>query len=283
MMPLPLEDGAHDIIVKAQRGFRLDDDQLARKAGIDLAELTRIQSGKFDEEVIRRLARSLSLSPDALVESARRSWHPDLQEIQGMAQFTTPFLESWVNAYLAWDESSAEAVAFDTGTDCQDTLKFARQRNVSVRLILLTHSHSDHVGQLGRLQQATGAAAYAAEIEPVHGARLSPDGSTFSCGALTIEALLTPGHSTGSTSYLIRGLSRLVLVVGDALFAGSMGSANTSYTEALAHCRKKILSLPADTVICPGHGPMTTVGEEKLHNPFFPEFQGHPPRTPTQA
>ena len=62
-------------------------------------------------------------------------------------------------------------------------------------------------------------------------------------------------------------------VVGDALFAGSMGGGMVSYADALRTNREKIMSLPDETVLCPGHGPMTTVGEEKKHNPFFPEFK----------
>jgi glyoxylase-like metal-dependent hydrolase (beta-lactamase superfamily II) len=64
-------------------------------------------------------------------------------------------------------------------------------------------------------------------------------------------------------------------VVGDAIFAGSMGGGLVSYADALANNRKSIFTLPDDTVICPGHGPLTTVGEEKQHNPFYPEFQKH--------
>jgi len=64
-----------------------------------------------------------------------------------------------------------------------------------------------------------------------------------------------------------------VAVVGDSLFAGSMGGGMISYFEALENNRAKVFSLPNETVLCPGHGPLTTVGEEKQHNPFFPEFQ----------
>ena len=65
------------------------------------------------------------------------------------------------------------------------------------------------------------------------------------------------------------GLPRLLAIVGDALFAGSMGGGLVSYDDALRNNREQILSLPDDTILCPGHGPLTTVGEEKRHNPFF--------------
>ena len=86
---------------------------------------------------------------------------------------------------------------------------------------------------------------------------------------LEIEARLTSGHSPGGMTYVVTGLSRPIAIVGDSLFAGSMGGGNVSYEDALRNNREKILTLPDETVICPGHGPMTTVGEEKAHNPFF--------------
>jgi glyoxylase-like metal-dependent hydrolase (beta-lactamase superfamily II) len=70
-------------------------------------------------------------------------------------------------------------------------------------------------------------------------------------------------------TYVVKGLSRPIAVVGDSLFACSMGGGNVSYDDALQNNLEKILTLPDETIICPGHGPMTTVGEEKVHNPFF--------------
>ena len=73
-------------------------------------------------------------------------------------------------------------------------------------------------------------------------------------------------------TYLIKGLERTVAIVGDAIFAGSMGGGMVSYDDALRTNKEKILSLSEDTILCPGHGPMTTISEEKANNPFFPEF-----------
>jgi glyoxylase-like metal-dependent hydrolase (beta-lactamase superfamily II) len=70
-------------------------------------------------------------------------------------------------------------------------------------------------------------------------------------------------------TFFVTGLARPIAVVGDSIFAGSMGGGNISYKEAIKNNVEKILTLPDETIICPGHGPMTTVGEEKAHNPFF--------------
>jgi len=76
----------------------------------------------------------------------------------------------------------------------------------------------------------------------------------------------------GGMTYVADGLERPIAIVGDAIFAGSMGGGMISYENALSTNREKIMTLPNETILCPGHGPMTTVGEEKRNNPFFPEF-----------
>ena len=91
----------------------------------------------------------------------------------------------------------------------------------------------------------------------------------FELGGLRIDLLQTSGHSVGGITYWVRGLQRPVAIVGDAIFAGSMGGGMVSYEDALRNNREKILALPEETVLCPGHGPLTTVGEERQHNPFF--------------
>jgi glyoxylase-like metal-dependent hydrolase (beta-lactamase superfamily II) len=173
-----------------------------------------------------------------------------------------------VNAYLVWEPGTREAVAFDTGADCGPMLQRIEE-NLSVKLILLTHSHPDHVADLRRLKKATGAPVYISELEEDEGAEAIAEGKRFRVGSLNIEARLTSGHSPGGMTYVVTGLSRPVAIVGDSLFAGSMGGGNVSYDDALRNNREKILTLSDETVICPGHGPMTTVGEEKAHNPFF--------------
>ena len=121
----------------------------------------------------------------------------------------------------------------------------------------------------GVFVQATAAEAYTGRLEPVDGARLFEPGHSFACGGLKISSRSTWGHSKGGISYLIEGLEKPLAVVGDAVFAGSMGGGSVSYADALRTNREELLSLPAETVLCPGHGPLTTVAEERLHNPFF--------------
>ena len=270
---IPLEDNYDDVIGKAQRGLKLSDVRLAQSAGIALEELSRVKAGQFDERVVGKLATVLGLGEDALVVLGRKAWRPKPHELVGLASFNTPFEGMTVNAYLVWDPKTKLAAVFDTGADCSVIIRFAQDNHLTVSHIFLTHTHYDHVADLSRLKKATGAKAFASELEPVEDAETFAAGRKFAVGNLQIEARQTSGHSRAGTTYVVRGLERPVAVVGDALFAGSMGRGMVSYEEALRTNREQIFTLPDDTIICPGHGPLTTVGEEKLHNPFFPEFQ----------
>lgn len=273
MATIPLEDNFTDIIGKAQRGLKWSDDELADRADVSLTELGRVKAGEFNESVIRKVAGSLNLSRTALVESAKKSWYPKPQALEGLAQFNTAWEDMTVNAYLVWDPATKEAAVFDTGADCGPILEGIQNNKLSVKLLLLTHTHPDHIADLARLKKETGAPAYVSQLEKISGAEPFSEGHPFKLGRLNIETRQTSGHSAGGITYVIPGLAKSVAVVGDAMFAGSMGGGAVSYSDALANNRKKILTLPDDTILCPGHGPLTTVGEEKLHNPFYPELQ----------
>jgi hydroxyacylglutathione hydrolase len=267
-MNIPLEDNVNDIIGKAQRGLGISDSQLAERAGVSGDQVRAARSGNFDNETIDRIAPVLKLSSAGLAKLASGKWE-DVEEIDGLAQFNTTYGDMTVNAYLVWDSATREAVAFDTGADCSGMLQRIEREGLKVKLILLTHAHPDHVADLGRLRKATGAPVYISELEPEEGAELIAEGKRFEVSSLKIEARLTSGHSPGGITYIITGLGRPIAIVGDSLFAGSMGGGNISYQDALRNNRDKILTLPEETIVCPGHGPLTTVGKEKRENPFF--------------
>jgi glyoxylase-like metal-dependent hydrolase (beta-lactamase superfamily II) len=268
-MAIPLEDNFTDIIGKAQRGLGVSDRELAEKSGLDVKALRQVGEGRIDHGTIQRLAPALHLNADALIALAEARFRPNEIQVDGLALFNTPYHDMRVNAYLVWDPASKEAVAFDTGANCSSMLDFARQNGLTIKLILLTHAHPDHVADLERLAQTSGAPVYLCSREKAHGAQSIEEGRRFTVGSLTIESRLTWGHSPGGMTFVVRGLERPIAVVGDSLFAGSMGGGNVSYQDAVENNLKKILTLPDETVLCPGHGPMTTVAEEKAHNPFF--------------
>jgi glyoxylase-like metal-dependent hydrolase (beta-lactamase superfamily II) len=267
-MTIPLEDNVSDVIGKAQRGLGISDSQLAERSGITADKVRSLRSGDFDAEAIEQVAPVLKLSSAGLRKLASGKWDA-VEEIVGLAQFNTIYHDMTVNAYLAWDPATRDAVAFDTGADCGEMLRCVHGEKLSVRLILLTHAHPDHVADLRRLRQTTDAPVYLSELESEEGAQPIPEGKRFKAGSLKIEARLTSGHSPGGITYVVTGLARPIAIVGDSMFAGSMGGGNVSYEDALRNNREKILTLSEDTIVCPGHGPLTTVGKEKRDNAFF--------------
>lgn len=266
---IALEDGFADVISKAQRGLRLSDTELAEKAQVSAQKIRKLREGEFDELALSRVGAVLNLATRPLCELATAEWHPEKVEVEGLAQFSTRYHDMLVNAYLLWSPGGGEAVAFDTGADCGALLALATKHKLTIEMILLTHAHVDHVADLARLREKSGAPVYVSSREPVEGVELIEEGKSFRVGKLKIETRLTWGHSLGGMTYVVHGLARPVAVVGDSLFAGSMGGGGVSYEDALRNNLEKILTLPDQTVLCPGHGPMTTVGEEKVHNPFF--------------
>jgi glyoxylase-like metal-dependent hydrolase (beta-lactamase superfamily II) len=267
---IELEDNAGDIIGKAQRGLQISDSELAKKSGADLNAIRKARDGDFEEATLRALAPALALDGNALVDLARGKYAPaKVENVDGLAQFTTSYSGMLVNAYLVWDLESKHAVAFDTGAECDGILKRATKENLSIKMILLTHAHPDHIADLPRLREQTGAQVFAPAREAVPGAEKIEEGKHFKLGKIDIEARLTWGHSPGGLTFFCTGLARPIAIVGDSMFAGSMGGGSVSYKDAVQNNLDKILTLPDETIICPGHGPMTSVGEEKKHNPFF--------------
>jgi len=269
---IPLEDNVGDIIGKAQRGLGISDSQLAEKARLSSEAIRKLRQGDYEEAALLSVSPVLDLDGQALCELAKSEWHPGkIEANDGLAQFNTDYDGMAVNAYLVWDPETRAAAAFDTGADSGEMVRFANRHKLNVQLILLTHAHADHVADLPRLREETGADVFAPAREPVPGAEPIDEGKRFRLGNLQIDARLTWGHSPGGMTYVVTGLARPIAIVGDSLFAGSMGGGNVSYKDALRNNLEKILTLPDETIICPGHGPMTAVGEEKKHNPFFAE------------
>jgi glyoxylase-like metal-dependent hydrolase (beta-lactamase superfamily II) len=268
---IPLEDNFNDVIGKAQRGLQLSDGETGTRAGISVTDLARAKDGAFDETIARKLAPVLKLAPEALVALGKKSWYPDVPaNVPGLACFNTTYGDMTVNSYLVWDPKTSQGVAFDTGADCSEMTKFAASQRIRIQTILLTHTHPDHIADLKRLKEVTQATAFVCKLEAIGEAESFEAGKKFVVGTLEVETRQTCGHSRGGITYVVSGLPNRIAVVGDAMFAGSMGGGGVSYSDALRTNRENILTLPNDTILCPGHGPLTTVGEQKTHNPFFP-------------
>lgn len=276
-MAIPLEDTVADIIGKAQRGLGLSDGELADLLGVEetkLAELKKVAGVPAAE--VETLARALELGPRSLIAIAEGTYTPQVTPpTDGFFAANTAFNDMTVNAYLVWDPATKLAAAFDTGGDAMPLVEEIARRKLTLQDIYLTHAHADHVMELDRLLAKVGGSVgvHVSGAEPIPDAALFQPGVTFALGKLQIETRDTSGHSPGGTTYHIHGLNVPLAIVGDALFAGSVGGIRADYHASLRRIRDNILSAQDGTILAPGHGPLTTVKQEKERNPFFPEFR----------
>lgn len=268
---LSFEDNWNDILHKAVKGLALDSIEIAARSGVPLQEVNNLLSGHLNKKFLSAIAPALSLNAAALLQLAAATAPPSSLLPLQMLQLTTSHHGMEVHSYLLWNEEEKSAVAFDTGADLTELLDVLSQRQLRLRSLFLTHGHADHVGKLQELVQWTHAQAWMSQADLVPGAKPLRANHLFDLGKhITIEARLTPGHSPGGMTYVIKGLSLPVAIVGDAIFASSVGGIPaTAYSAALRAIKENILSLPEETLLCPGHGPLTTVGEELRWNPFF--------------
>ena len=194
------------------------------------------------------------------------------------------------NCSIIGDETTHEAMVIDPGDDIADVLAIIRQHNMQVQQIVITHAHIDHVGGAMKLRAATGApillnqndyallkmldvqAAWIGVAPPgkVEIDRSVTTGETVSAGSHAATILHTPGHTEGSICLYFPAEKKLI--AGDTLFAGSIGRTDLpggSTQKIMRSLHDTVLALPDDTVVIPGHGELTTIGEERKSNPFL--------------
>jgi glyoxylase-like metal-dependent hydrolase (beta-lactamase superfamily II) len=188
--------------------------------------------------------------------------------------------DDWLsNTYVVADEVGGHAVMVDAGGPVEPLLEYLRRGQFQLTHVLLTHHHHDHVAELDKVVQAYPAVPvliHPLERELVAGATGTMDqGQTIETGALRIEPIHTPGHTMGMLSLLVDGTD---VFTGDTLFKGSVGGVrapgSTSYADLKSSIMDKLLQLPADTRIHPGHTDPTTVAGELEHNKFVRIWRG---------
>ena len=249
----------------------------AQAAGLTEAELAALEeSGQAPKKAnLSALAQLVGLRPGKL-EGIAKGWLPaekDLSVWRELRCITTTGGGMAVNCYLVWDEVSREAALFDTGWEAQPVADLLAENQLQLRHLFITHTHEDHVAALGDLRQQFPKARLHSSFQgrPRWTSAIAPN-DFIHLGSLRITHRDTPGHAEDGTTYIIGTWpddAPHVAIVGDAIFAGSMGRGNQSWDLARQKVRDQILTLPMETLLCPGHGPLTTVAEEKAHNPFF--------------
>ncbi len=267
----PFEDTWYDVLQKAMRGLSITPQALACSANVPEAAIEGLLRGVLKKEILPVVARALVLNPAALLRLAEEIPPKPCTLPRQMTSFTTLYHGMEVHFYLLWSEKNKGAVAFDTGTDLTNFFKKSEKEGLTLRSIFLTHGHGDHVAALQELRARTGAMAWIGKADLVEGAQpLSLPFSYQLDETIRIEARSTPGHSPGGMTYVIHGLSVPIAIVGDAIFTRSIGGISAAaYLKGIQTIQENILSLPANTILCPGHGPLTTVREEVKYNPFF--------------
>lgn len=192
------------------------------------------------------------------------------------------------NCYIVGCPATKEAMVIDPGDEPERILEAVDRLGVSVRCLVNTHGHADHIGADREVKDATGAPLYIHRLDaplladpsrnlsawagdplpPVAPGRLLEDGDVIEVGEMSFRVIHTPGHTPGGICLATDG----VVFSGDTLFAGSVGRTDFpggSHAALVRSIKEKLLTLPDDTVVYPGHGASTTIGQEKAHNPFL--------------
>jgi hydroxyacylglutathione hydrolase len=273
-----LEDHLGDIIAKGRAMSGVSAANAASAAGISESDLSSLEeTGKVGSHKINfaALGKAIGLDPQKL-ETIAKGWLPDPKDLglwRELRVFTTKDNDGvTVNNYLIWDEVQRDAAVFDSGVDAQPVLDCIRENQLTLRHIFITHSHWDHVEALPKIREAWSKAKVHSSSKNAPVDQRNKPSEIIHLGGLRITYRETPGHADDGVTYTIGNWQEdapHVAIVGDTIFAGSMGRGNPNWDVARQKVREQILSLPPDTLLCPGHGPLTTVKEEKQNNPFF--------------
>ena len=272
---MALEDHAGDVLAKARAATGLGLAEVAAVSGLNPEAYAVLEeSGKaVGVPAWAQLAEKLGLDGSKLARIAG-GWLPakrDLGQWRELRMITTDRGMA-VNCYLVWDEVTREAALFDTGWDAAPVLALMDEHGLQLSHLFITHGHADHVAAVGAVRERfPKVKLHSSAPETAVDQRNRPN-DFIHLGSLRITNRPTPGHAPDGVTYVVGTWpddAPNVAMVGDAVFAGSMGGAAACLEEAKAAARQQIFSLPPDTLICPGHGPVTTVGEEQANNPFF--------------
>src|SRR6185436_5570238 len=273
---MTLEDHLGDILRKARQAGNVSTATAAKVAGLSEEELLALEeTGRMGKRVsFPALAELLGLNARKLEEIVN-GWHPetpDLGRWRELRPITTTREGITVNCYLVWDEVSREGALFDTGWDAEPILALIAENSVHLRHLFLTHTHEDHVAAMGAIRERFPKLFLHTNSKTAPPQHRNRANDFIHLNSLRITNREAPGHAEDGVIYIVGNWPEdapHAAIVGDTIFAGSLARGIQSPEMLKAKVREQIFSLPPDTLLCPGHGPLTTLAEEKVHNPFF--------------
>ncbi len=279
MTPPLFEDEFFDILKKARFGLGMTPEAAAAGAGMTPQALASLEAGELpaDRGPLRRLATVLGLSPDKLERFAAAPEPP--RALAPAIPFTRMILGEGftMNGYLVACPRTHAGFIIDPGFDAPAIEAAVTALHLDPAAILITHGHHDHVGALAAIRArypvpVIGLVEERAQLgDHAAGMTLVRPGHPVTAGTLEGAFRHVPGHTAGMGVIVFAAAG--LACVGDALFARSLGRASgpgAPYATLLRRVREEVLSLPPATILCPGHGPLTTAGDEVRLNPFFP-------------
>ncbi len=270
-----LEDHAGDIVRKA-RAMSHVSANAAAAARLSKEDLAAFEASGLGGQRINFNVLAPLVGLDARkLERIANGWLPatkDTDQWRELRMITTAGEGMTVNCFLIWDAETRTAALFDTGMDAHPVLELIAAKQLTLQHVFITHSHWDHVDALPKLRRAFPDLQLHNSSKKAPAAQRNQPGRMIPLGGLQIASRETPGHADDGATYIISDWPNnapQVAVVGDTIFAGSIGNGNGHWELAKQKVRDEILSLPRETLICPGHGPLTSVAEERANNPFF--------------
>lgn len=256
-----LEDTYGDVVKKAREGLGLSHRTFADRALISVDDIVAAEKG------VKKLPQSavlkLGLNPQKLKDIFENKYSPKaasekIGDWMRLKQFQVDVSGWKSNAYAFFQ--GHYVLLIDAIGGSTEAISYIEEIGAEPLALLITHGHFDHIAGVEEMRNKF------PEMQIIAAGKDIEDDLMLEVRQFKIQAVKTPGHSADSVCYIV---NNRIAFVGDTIFAGSIGKANYDYKALLDGIRQKIFTLPDDMILAAGHGPLTTVGQEKKHNPFF--------------
>jgi len=262
---IPLSDATCGVIAKAMRAQDISVEELARLSKLPVSVIHQALDEHAElptKDELRAIASACGLSPFALAELS--NYAPSAAPPRELVQIVSPFYHVGSNSYIIRHPNTKNVTLFDSGTDASLIHDFLKKENLTLSAIYITHAHHDHISGLDTF----GNTPIFFPEDLAHGQERQL------CDSIALTAVDSSGHFSPSRAYIIHGLETPICICGDIIFPGSMGKTSSpeKHQESLENAKNHIMTLPPHTLLCSGHGPISTIGQESERNPFLAPY-----------